>query len=297
MVTQEQLDNILREPERWKAIERNPLETDDLRFVSGAGKKKKKIVLSDTQVPEKRIRKLVILDTETTGITADAELIELAFCVCSYDVRTKEVLSIDCLFDAFSKPEKELSEEIQQLTGIRPDMLKKRLMWEDFAEYLPERCLVVAHNASFDRRIFEKTFNRPESWDLHWADSLTEIRWTEKGYKAKNLEMLAYLCGYWYQAHRAINDVLMLLQVLKATQTLRELCEAAAQVSLEIEVKCSFDDKEQIKAAGFRWRSEGKSWVKVYRAMADWERERQVLPRSVKVVGSQVFNSQTRFKN
>ena len=103
MVTQEQLDNILREPERWKAIERNPLETDDLRFVSGAGENFEKIVLSDTQVPEKRIRKLVILDTETTGITADAELIELAFCVCSYDVRTKEVLSIDCLFDAFSK--------------------------------------------------------------------------------------------------------------------------------------------------------------------------------------------------
>ena len=97
MVTQEQLDNILREPERWKAIERNPLETDDLRFVSGAGENFEKIVLSDTQVPEKRIRKLVILDTETTGITADAELIELAFCVC-YGLPVKVTDSAICEF-------------------------------------------------------------------------------------------------------------------------------------------------------------------------------------------------------
>lgn len=297
MVTQEQLDSIVKEPERWKAIERNPLEVDDLKFVSGAGENFEKIILSDTQVSEKRVRKLVILDTETTGVTADAELIELAFCVCSYDVRTKEVLSIDCLFDAFSKPEREPSEEIQQLTGIRPDMLKKRLTWEDFAEYLPEKCLVVAHNASFDRRIFEKTFNRPESWDLHWADSLTQIEWNKKGYRAKNLEMLAYLCGYWYQAHRAINDVLMLLQVLRESKTLAELCSHAAEVSIEIEVKCSFDDKERVKEAGFKWRGEHKTWVRDFRSMTDWEGVRKGLPASVKVVGSVVLNSQNRFKN
>ena len=295
MVTQEQLDSIVREPERWKAIEQNPLDCGIVP-VSGAGQSFEKIVLSEMCIPEKRVRKLVILDTETTGLTADAELIELAFCVCSYDVRTKEVLSIDCCFDAFSKPERELSEEIQELTGIRPEQLKKRLMWEDFAEYLPEKCLVVAHNASFDRRIFEKSFNRPESWDLHWADSLTQIDWVKKGYRAKNLEMLAYLLGYWYNAHRAIDDVLMLLQVLRASGTLAELCSNAAEVSIEIEVKCSFEDKERVKESGFRWRGENKTWFREFRSMSDWEAVRRGLPASVKVVGSVVLNSQNRYR-
>lgn len=296
MVTQEQLDSIVREPERWKAIQQNPLDCGIVP-VSWAGQSFEKIVLSEMQVPEKRVRKLVVLDTETTGLSNDAELIELAFCVCSYDVRTKEVLSIDVCFDAFSKPEKALSEEIQELTGIRPEQLKKRLMWEDFCEYLPEKCLVVAHNASFDRRIFEKTFNRPEIWDLHWADSLTQIDWVKKGYRAKNLEMLAYLLGYWYNAHRAIDDVLMLLQVLRESKTLAELCSNAAEVSIEIEIKCSFDDKEKIKEAGFKWRGEHKTWVRDFRSMADWESVRKGLPASVKVVGSVVLNSQNRFKN
>jgi DNA polymerase-3 subunit epsilon len=247
-------------------------------------------------VPEKRIRKLVILDTETTGVDNSAELIELAFCVCSYDVRTRTVLSIDCCFDAFSKPEKPISKEVSELTHITNEMLpNKKLYHDDFKEYLPEKCLVVAHNAGFDRRILERTYPYVLA-DLSWADSMTEIDWRAKGFNGKGLEMLLVQAGFWYDAHRAINDVLALLWLIISTNTLAELCNKASQVSLEVRLSVSYAEKDSVKALGFRFRGEDKTWSRNFESMAAWQETQKSLPKSAKTVSIQVLNSQTRFK-
>ena len=294
MITQEQLEKIVKEPERFKLLEKVPF--DNVVPVSAAGQKFEKVVLNDMEVPEKRIRKLVILDTETTGIDNAAELIELAFCVCTYDVRTRTVLSIDCCFDAFSKPEKELSQEVSELTHITNDMLpKQKLSYDDFKEYLPEKCLVLAHNAGFDRRILERTYPYVLA-DLHWADSMTEIDWRQKGFNGKGLEMLLTQAGYWYEAHRAINDVLALLWLIIQTGTLAELCNNASKVSLEVRLSVSYAEKDQIKELGFRWHGEDKTWSRNFESMALWQETQKSLPKSAKTVLVQVLNSQTRFK-
>lgn len=294
MITQEQLERIVKEPEKFKLLEKVPF--DDIAPVSAAGQKFERIVLNDTEVSENRLRKLVVLDTETTGIDNAAELIELAFCVCTYDVRTRTVLSIDCCFDAFSKPEKELSQEVSELTHITNDMLpKQKLSYDDFKEYLPEKCLVVAHNASFDRRILERTYPYVLA-DLHWADSMTEIDWRAKGFNGKGLELLLTQAGYWYEAHRAINDVLALLWLIISTNTLAELCNNASKVSLEVRLSVSYAEKEQIKELGFRWHGEDKTWSRNFESMATWQETQKSLPKSAKTVSIQVLNSQTRFK-
>ena len=294
MITQEQLERIVKEPERFKLLEKVPF--DNVVPVSAAGQKCERIVLNDTEVSENRLRKLVILDTETTGIDNAAELIELAFCVCTYDVRTRTVLSIDCCFDAFSKPEKELSQEVSELTHITNDMLpKQKLSHDDFKEYLPEKCLVVAHNAGFDRRILERTYPYVLA-DLHWADSMTEIDWRAKGYNGKGLEMLLMQAGYWYEAHRAINDVLALLWLIISTGSLAELCNNASKVSLEVRLSVSYAEKDQIKELGFRWHGDDKTWSRNFESMALWQETQKSLPKSAKTVLVQVLNSQTRFK-
>ena len=294
MITQEQLERIVKEPEKFKLLEKVPF--DDIAPVSAAGQKFERIVLNDTEVSENRLRKLVILDTETTGIDNAAELIELAFCVCTYDVRTRTVLSIDCCFDAFSKPEKELSQEVSELTHITNDMLpKQKLSYDDFKEYLPEKCLVVAHNASFDRRILERTYPYVLA-DLHWADSMTEIDWRAKGFSGKGLEMLLTQAGYWYEAHRAINDVLALLWLIMQTGTLAELCNNASKVSLEVRLSVSYAEKDQVKELGFRWHGDDKTWSRNFESMAAWQETQKSLPKSAKTVLVQVLNSQTRFK-
>lgn len=294
MITQEQLERIVKEPEKFKLLEKVPF--DDIAPVSAAGQKFEQIVLNDAEVSENRLRKLVILDTETTGIDNAAELIELAFCVCTYDVRTRTVLSIDCCFDAFSKPEKELSQEVSELTHITNDMLpKQKLSYDDFKEYLPEKCLVVAHNASFDRRILERTYPYVLA-DLHWADSMTEIDWRKKGFNGKGLELLLTQAGYWYEAHRAINDVLALLWLIIQTGTLAELCNNASKVSLEVRLSVSYAEKDLIKGLGFRWHGDDKTWSRNFESMAAWQETQKSLPKSAKTVSIQVLNSQTRFK-
>ena len=294
MITREQLERIVKEPEKFKLLEKVPF--DNIVPVSAAGQQFEKVVLNDMEVPEKRIRKLVILDTETTGVDNSAELIELAFCVCSYDVRTRMVLSIDCCFDAFSKPEKELSQEVSELTHITNDMLpKQKLSHDDFKEYLPEKCLVVAHNASFDRRILERSYPYVLA-DLHWADSMTEIDWRKKGFNGKGLEMLLTQAGYWYEAHRAINDVLALLWLIISTGSLAELCNNASKVSLEVRLSVSYAEKDQVKELGFRWHGEDKTWSRNFESMALWQETQKSLPKSAKTVSIQVLNSQTRFK-
>ena len=294
MITQEQLERIVKEPEKFKLLEKVPF--DDIVPVSAAGQKFERIVLNDTEVSENRLRKLVVLDTETTGVDNAAELIELAFCVCTYDVRTRTVLSIDCCFDAFSKPEKELSQEVSELTHITNDMLpKQKLSYDDFKEYLPEKCLVVAHNASFDRRILERSYPYVLA-DLHWADSMTEIDWRKKGYNGKGLELLLTQAGFWYDAHRAINDVLALLWLIIQTGTLAELCNNASKVSLEVRLSVSYAEKDSVKALGFRFRGEDKTWSRNFESMAAWQETQKSLPKSAKTVLVQVLNSQTRFK-
>lgn len=294
MITQEQLERIVKEPEKFKLLEKVPF--DDVAPVSAAGQKFERIVLNDTEVSENRLRKLVVLDTETTGVDNAAELIELAFCVCTYDVRTRTVLSIDCCFDAFSKPEKELSQEVSELTHITNDMLpEQKLSYDDFKEYLPEKCLVVAHNASFDRRILERTYPYVLA-DLHWSDSMTEIDWRKHGFSGKGLEMLLTQAGYWYEAHRAINDVLALLWLIISTGTLAELCNNASKVSLEVRLSVSYAEKDQVKELGFRWHGEDKTWSRNFESMAAWQETQKSLPKSAKTVLVQVLNSQTRFK-
>ena len=293
MISREQLARAAAEPEKFKLLEKVPF---DFMPVSAAGQQFEKVVLNDLEVPEKRIRKLVILDTETTGVDTTAELIELAFCVCSYDVRTRTVLSIDCCFDAFSKPEKPISKEVSELTHITNEMLpNKKLYHDDFKEYLPEKCLVVAHNAGFDRRILERTYPYVLA-DLHWADSMTEIDWRAKGFNGKGLEGLLTQAGFWYDAHRAINDVLALLWLIMQTGTLAELCNNASKVSLEVKLSVSYAEKDAVKALGFRFRGEDKTWSRNFESMAAWQETQKSLPKSAKTVSIQVLNSQTRFK-
>ena len=108
--------------------------------------------------------------------------------------------------------------------------------------------------------------------------------------------MLLTQAGYWYEAHRAINDVLALLWLLISTGSLAELCNNASKVSLEVRLSVSYAEKDQVKELGFRWHGEDKTWSRNFDSMASWQETQKSLPKSAKTVSIQVLNSQTRFK-
>ena len=64
--------------------------------------------------------------------------------------------------------------------------------------------LVIAHNASFDRRFLEKRF--PTFVTKHWACSRCDIDWKAEGVRSSALEFVAYSLGFFHDGHRAASD-------------------------------------------------------------------------------------------
>lgn len=296
-ITEELLERIRKNPERYKVVEQNPLEHyleirgDEVRF--------EPIVFKKDLINNPNNKHMVILDTETTGIKTSDEIIELAFVTITYNVELNCLVSIDKVFDKFREPvNNPITDSITKITGITAEMVRgKTLSYDDFKEYLPDgKYLIVAHNAGFDRKFVEKLF--PEMQKKPWADSLTEVDWLSKGATKHSLEMLMYNIGLFYNAHRAVNDVLALLAVLVRTRSLQELDMSANNATLEIEVAVAFDSKDTVKQYGFRWNNENKTWKRIYKNLETWNNDKAVLSKTCngfKLVNCKIQKADTRY--
>lgn len=275
MITQSQIKEIQQHPELFRLLRLNPFESTTV--INGDNIEFSPLILRKELIGDKDNKKLVVLDTETTGIDHKKdEIIELSFVVATYNYREMVFVSIDDVYDSFNEPAQPITKMITDITGISNEMVKgKKITFNDFKDKLPEKYLIVAHNAGFDRKFVEKTF--PEMIDTCWADSLTEIDWKSKGYAKNSLEMLMTYLGMFYNAHRAVNDCLALIAVISCSNSLAELINNASKRSLEVVLCTSFDDKDYVKELGFKWRGADKTWVKNYKDVTEWESDKQHL--------------------
>jgi len=168
----------------------------------------------------------LILDTETTGLDADAEVVELAVIDCAGTV----------LLDTLVRPSGPVPAEAAAIHGITDAMLADAPTWPEIHDRF---CLliaarqVIAYNADFDVRLIEQTARRyresiPELVPLDqvatfscamvaYADFYGE--WSaEKGrYRWQKLSAAAQQQGVTVgNAHRALGDCLMTLGVVRA---------------------------------------------------------------------------------
>ena len=72
--------------------------------------------------------------------------------------------------------------------------------------------LVIAHNASFDRRFLDSRL--PAFATKHWACSRSEIDWKAEGVRSSALEFVAYALGFFHDGHRATSDCRATLHAL-----------------------------------------------------------------------------------
>jgi len=220
--------------------------------------------------PESCVRIGVAIDVETTGLdVARDEVIELAMVKFAYSADDR-VLGVVDIFQAFQQPSQPIAPEIVELTRITDAMVEGQAIDpEAVIRFVEDAPVVIAHNASFDRRIAERFW--PIFVHKSWACSATGIAWKEHGFSGAKLEHLLARCGLFYDAHRALDDcdalVTLLSQPLpRASATvLAVLLERARRTTVRIWAQQSpFQLKDALKRRNYRW-SDGtdgrpKSW-------------------------------------
>jgi DNA polymerase-3 subunit epsilon len=213
------------------------------------------------------ICKVVLLDTETTGLDQSKEkIIELALLRLDVDRSTGMPVGPVQVYDGLEDPGMPIPKEIEGITGISNAMVRGQHLDESQIAHLLDGVeLVIAHNAGFDRPFVEARI--PRFRELAWACSFADIDWKAQGRSSAKLENLALEMGYFYDAHRAEMDCHALLAVLASPLPhlprtgLAHLMAQAAQASYRLHASnAPFEAKDKLKARGYRWSPEHKVW-------------------------------------
>lgn len=164
------------------------------------------------------IHNFVILDTETTGLYKDDEVIELSI----IDTLGRE------LYHSLFCPTKKMGEAAIRVTGLDYAMLKEEPLFKDEWPKIKKAIgshIILGHNIAYDYRVTLSTAKRygiaeTEVKDL-FRDMIDSKALVAHYYQSRSYK-LAYLCKKFgiteSQKHRATYDCLQTLQMLRALE-------------------------------------------------------------------------------
>jgi DNA polymerase III subunit epsilon len=232
----------------------------------------------------------LVVDVETTGKDYCSDLIiELALRRFRYD-KSGRILKVDSAWCWREDPGQPLSSEIVRLTGLQDnDLVGQRIDDADAVRLLTSAHLIIAHNAAFDRKFVERRL--PQAAGMPWACSCSEIDWRAAGFDGRSLGWLMTQAGWFFDGHRALNDVdaviMLLWHRLKDGSTiLAELIDRAACPSVRVEaIGASFAVKDALRLRGYKWDSSGRTWWREVQA-TDLPDEESWLGLNVYVTGA-----------
>lgn len=198
--------------------------------------------------------KLLVLDTETTGVDpAHDRVIEIAAAI--YDTTHKTVLwQLASLV-----PEGAVTNPAEHINGISVDALKAaRGFYDPFEEidhYAALCDVIIAHNAAFDRRMTEGALHTTKPWIC------SQRHLTFPKGKGGKLTHLAADHGILVTgAHRAMADVMMIVELLRRLDDIEEQVRRAQLPHGLFAAKVAFEQKDLAKAEGFTWNTKAKRW-------------------------------------
>ena len=213
---------------------------------------------------------ITVLDTETTGINRlNDEIIEIAIKEIEFEKESGKIIKITNQYESFNEPSKKIDDKITKLTGIDNKTVKNKLIdWNEVDSILKNTDIVVAHNAKFDRAFVDRYSSISSS--KIWGCTINDIDWFEKGFSSQKQELLCYWHGFYFEAHRAMNDVNALIQLLihpyyGKNRPIVELIKNAGQIRFKILVSnfpYNEQKKDKIKGDGYKWSTTDKIWYK-----------------------------------
>jgi DNA polymerase III epsilon subunit-like protein len=171
----------------------------------------------------------IVLDTETTGLGKDDEVIEISMMTASGTV----------LLDTLIKPLKPIPDEATSIHGITNDMVANAPTWADihdeFTQLLKGRTVVI-YNSSYDMNLIHQSASKYQLTDEQFAD----LGLAFKGITMCAMKAYAQFYGEWDdyrgkyrwqrltyaaaqqgvaidgKAHRALCDVKTTLGIIRA---------------------------------------------------------------------------------
>jgi len=221
----------------------------------------------------------VAVDVETTGLDHETDkIIEIALQRFRFDDAGR-IVQVGLPRVWREDPGMPLDPRITKLTGHTDEGLADQAIDDALAtEILSSADLIIAHNARFDRPFVDRRL--PAIAGKPWACSMAELDWLELGFDGKALAHLVSQCGWFYEGHRAENDILALIYLLAhdlsdGETVLAKLASASGQQTYRINaVDAPFAAKDLLKAKGYRWDSNLRFWSKeIPHAEHDAERD------------------------
>ncbi|MBM7556883.1 exonuclease domain-containing protein [Halanaerobacter jeridensis] len=155
------------------------------------------------------------IDVETTGLSNQDEIVELAISLFQFDTDTGQILKVEDSYSGLREPSIKIPPQVIDIHGItNQDVKNEKLNKEQIAKMIDEAQVLIAHNAQFDKRFVRQLF--PQVDDKLWLCSMRGINWKGKGFDSKGLEYLIKKHNISkMQTHRAQDDVDVAIKLLK----------------------------------------------------------------------------------
>jgi len=165
----------------------------------------------------------VFLDTETTGLNKDDEIIEIS--IVDHDDSV--------LFNSFVRPRKSIPDEAIAIHNITNEMVASSkpfyVLWQEIRNILFGRTIAI-YNADFDMRLLQQTYTQyGQPWRENFstvcimnlfAEFMGEWDIRRNSYRIYSLEKAGRLLGLALpNSHRALDDARLARAVLESIAT------------------------------------------------------------------------------
>lgn len=167
----------------------------------------------------------LFLDTETTGLDGDAEVVEIAILDTAGEV----------LYEGLSRPILPMPEDVRAVNGITDEDLADAPGWDFVGQHVYAVLAgrrVIAHNAAFDDRMLRQTFSRHGMAmpAVSWCCSMELLRDVNGGQRISlvNAARLAGVSLDGRRRHRAADDARLCRDIVFALSASTACCPEQA---------------------------------------------------------------------